>query len=191
MIQGVPALLLLLHATLFSLISDGAVSAGQASISPSWPRITVAAPEPMEVELALDEVEIAWRGDRAVVSLHDVRNAAELVKAAKALKAANLDADVHLVVYAPGPHRSPATRRLLNQEVRLRMQPGAIPQRALVGLALAPRSNACDRCLDIPHGRGSLFHHRARWTPPTSQLRPSGPGPGSAQATSAGVPERR
>jgi hypothetical protein len=94
----------------------------------------------MEVELALDEVEMAWRGDRAVVSLHDVRNAAELVKAAKALKAANLDADVHLVVYAPGPHRSPATRRLLNQEVRLRMQPGAIPQRALVGLALAPRA---------------------------------------------------
>src|SRR5258708_6422364 len=83
MIQGVPALLLLLHATLFSLISDGAVSAGQASISPSWPRITVAAPEPMEVELALDEGEIAWRGDRAVGSLHDVRNAAELVKAQK------------------------------------------------------------------------------------------------------------
>jgi photosystem II stability/assembly factor-like uncharacterized protein len=121
----------------------------------------------MEVELALDEVELVWKADspqtarpsaavatgvagarilsqqgfRAVVSLHGVRNVTELVRTAESLRAANLDADVHLVVYAPGPHRSPATRRLLNREVRLRMEPGAIPQRALVGLpAAAPRA---------------------------------------------------
>jgi len=177
-----PVIVLLIHATTFFLIHEGAVWAGQGEIPPSGPRISTAAPDLIDVELALDEVELAWEGEsslqgrgpaaaaagvvgarivsqqrfRAVVSLEGVRNLADLARRAEALRAANPQAEIYPVVYVPGLRRSPATRRLLNREVRLLMEPGKIPVRALAGLAKMTSKPP------VPMSRGVWFSPRQK-----------------------------
>ncbi len=127
------------------------------------PPIVVYTPHPVQLELALDEVELDWSAQprakqrapaqhavptargrvvmrqalRAIVSLSGVTNSADLLREAEALKSANPGAEAHLVLYEPKRPRGPATRRLLTREVGLLLEKGADPQATLAGLSVA------------------------------------------------------
>ena len=133
-----------------------------ATVRPSA-RITIHAPHPEPLELALDEVELDWSGAPAVrgraaaaaveaagarLSAVDERRAVfrpanagdlrGLWAVAEALEAANPGAQARLVLYEPGLPRSEATRRLLTREVALLLGPAEEPQDVLVGLSVGP-----------------------------------------------------
>lgn len=131
---------------------------------PAGPLITIYAPHPEQLELALDEVELDWSGDpgakgqapghyaavipgtrvgdsdaaRATIVLSGVTGPVDLSMTARALKAANPGAEYHLVLYQPGLPRSKETRRLLTHEVGMLLEQGEEPGGVLAGLPVGP-----------------------------------------------------
>jgi len=137
----------------------GLPGAKEAKRPPEGPLVTIHAPQPQRLELALDEVELDWSRDpstragapgtspvaiagttiverdgrRAVVAVPRQAGALDLLQVARALEAANPDAEAHLVLYEPGLPRGTATRRLLTREVSLLLDPGKDPAPVLAG----------------------------------------------------------
>ena len=152
--------ILVLAATL-ALAEADPLAAKDAKRPVAGPLITIHAPHPEQLELALDEVELDWSGARgvkgsapaalaveiagtrlvrreavrAVVEVSGVADRQHLAMLAAALKAANPGAEAHLVVYQPGLPRGTASRRLLTREVGLLLEPGE-EGRVLAGLAV-------------------------------------------------------
>lgn len=131
---------------------------------PAGPLITIYAPHPEQLELALDEVELDWSGDpgakgqapghyataipgtrvvdsdvaRATIALSGVTDPVDLSMTARALKVANPGAKYHLVLYKPGLPRNKETRRLLTREVGMLLEQGEEPEGVLASLSAGP-----------------------------------------------------
>jgi hypothetical protein len=142
------------------LVPAGLIHAKDARRLPAGPVVTVHAPHPWDLELALDEVELDWTGDpgvktlapgrsataiagtrvveqtaaRAVVVVPGLKGPADLQAMAATLRAANPGAEAYLVLYEPGRPRSPSTRRLLTREVGLLLVDASSLPSVLAGL---------------------------------------------------------
>jgi hypothetical protein len=119
------------------------ISAAAAQTPPaSGIELTVRTPQPERFELALDEIEIQWRGERGtraaqrraatataratvrkssdagtVFTVRDARAAADLREIARGLEQQNAGGVAHLVLYDAGKPHSEASRKLLGREV--------------------------------------------------------------------------
>lgn len=124
--------------------------------------MTIYAPHPEQLVLALDEIELDWREDpaskglkpaefaaevagtrfvksadqRAVFTVSGMTDVTDLLASAMSLKGANPGAEVRMVLYEPGVPRSEATRRLLTREVGLLLEHGEDIEGVLAGLAV-------------------------------------------------------
>jgi hypothetical protein len=149
------------HLTLLQVASPSANDPKRAA---GGPLITLHAPHPEQLEVALDEVELDWSGDpgakgrtaasyavpipgsrvvereaaRAAVAVSGAASLADVLMISTALKAADPGAEVHLSLYGPGLPRNKASRRLLTREVGLLVLLGEDPQGVLGGLPLGP-----------------------------------------------------
>lgn len=132
----------------------------KAKRPPAGPVVTIHAPHPQSLELALDEIELDWSAApgakaqapaqsaiavagttilersaaRAVVAVAGATTPQDLLTSALALQAANPGAEGYLVLYEPGLPKTLATRQLLTREVALVLEPGQDPVGALAGL---------------------------------------------------------
>jgi len=141
----------------------GVVTGGVEAKDPKRPRlgpmITIHSPEPRQLELALDEMELDWSHDpgarargpaqaaqevhgarlaardgvRAIYTLSGVSDKAALRAMAASLSGANPGAEPHVVLYEPGVPESLSSRVVLGREVSLLLKPGETAAAVLAG----------------------------------------------------------
>jgi hypothetical protein len=124
--------------------------------------VTIYTPQRLQLELALDEVELNFPagqaggpgaaaavevagsrleladGRRAIFALSGVTDLAGLQQQVAALTAVNPTAEAVLVAYVPGVPRSSATLRLVTREIAILLEPGRDARAAIAGLPAGP-----------------------------------------------------
>ncbi|MBI4638791.1 MAG: hypothetical protein HY727_20835 [Candidatus Rokubacteria bacterium] len=152
---------------LATAVPVGPASAAEEKVPkrpPAGPLVTIHAPNPAQLEVSLEEIELDWSADpasrgrvpaasavevasarltasadlRAVFSLTGMRDLGDLRTMARALEAVNPGARGHLVVYEPGQDRTPGARQVLTREVAFLLEDGYGPAAVLAGLARGP-----------------------------------------------------